>query len=251
MSLPEKVQDSIEMKEPQERILYYWQPFLDRGRGYLVVTQERLIFHRPGGVVKKPETVFDTYLEDLTNIEVVEIRSGFEKLQINDARNQYQFEIDNPDAISSLLRHLQWARIGYKSGYVERHGFEDELVNACLDDMLKGKHENAVRQACGLLERRIRDEIAVIATPEDIGQALIKKAFHPQDGPLSFGKTDAEKDGLYALYRGAFLMFRNPVSHRYGYLDYSLNEAFEIISFVDLLLKILKKGVQRRREGHI
>ena len=46
-------------------------------------------------------------------------------------------------------------------------------------------------------------------------------------------------------------VFRNPIAHQYGYLDYSKSEAFEIIAFADLLLKMLGKEYDLRKRGRI
>jgi len=109
------------------------------------------------------------------------------------------------------------------------------IVERCLGQ----RHaEDVITNGFRVLEERIRAKIGV--GPEMHGADLITEAFHPQRGKLMFGKTEAEREGLYNLYRGAMLFLRNPPSHRF-INEYNDADIFEITCFVDLLLKLIEK----------
>lgn len=218
--------------------------------GYLLVTQERIGFATKPTVFAKPTLDLDVPLESLTNIAKTEVR-GYGRLSLNDGKKQILVSLEDPEMVATLLDHLQWARIGFQSSFIEELGFEPDLVSVCKDDILAERYEDAIRKAYTLLESKVRDAIAVIAESRDVGVNLMEKAFNPTGGPLSFGKTQSERNGLASLYRGAILMFRNPVAHQYGYLEYSKAEAFEIIAFADLLLRMLSKGVDIKKRGRL
>jgi hypothetical protein len=241
--------DAFEPKSPKERMLTYWGAFLEEERvnGYIIITQERLLFLKKKAM-GKPESVLDVNLEDLTNIEEVEIRGGFKRLRLNDGKRHYQFKIENPDAVASLLQHLCWARQGYATAFLEEHGFETELVTSCIEPMRAGQFDTAVRNAYILLETKIRH--TVLAEPDMVGADLVDKAFHHETGMLNFGRTSAEKQGLYFLYRGAIQAIRNPITHD---LDqgYSKDEAFRMIAFVDVLLKMMNQGLDLKKKGRL
>jgi len=69
----------------------------------------------------------------------------------------------------------------------------------------------------------------------------MKEAFHPKTGKLAFGKTEAEREGLFHLFRSSILFLRNPPSHRF-IREYSEFEIFEMVCLVNLLLNILEKS---------
>jgi hypothetical protein len=115
---------------------------------------------------------------------------------------------------------------------------DQELTRGCFDK----SYEDAITSAFRILEERIRARIS--AGPSLFGLDLVTEAFHPEKGKLVFGETPAERDALYQTYRSAFMMLRNPPSHRYM-KDFAGAEIVEIVMFVDLLLKILVKAKER------
>lgn len=115
---------------------------------------------------------------------------------------------------------------------------DQELVRGCLDK----SYEDAITSAFRILEERIRKRIN--AGPELFGLDLVEQAFHPDAGRLAFGETDAERSALFHIFRSAFLMLRNPPSHRY-LKEFAGAEIVEIVLFVDFLLKIVGKATSR------
>jgi len=113
---------------------------------------------------------------------------------------------------------------------------DKDIVEKCVT---KKDAEDIITSAFRILEERIRTRIG--ASHECHGVDLIKEALHPQTGKLTFGKTDAEREGLFHLFRSSILFLRNPPSHRF-IREYSEFEIFEIVCFVNLLLNILEKS---------
>jgi len=99
--------------------------------------------------------------------------------------------------------------------------------------------EDILTSAFRILEERIRTKIT--ASPASHGVDLVQEAFHPKTGKLTFGKTEAEREGLFHLFRGSILFLRNPPAHRF-IDEYSEFEIFEMVCLVNLLLNILEKS---------
>jgi len=120
---------------------------------------------------------------------------------------------------------------------------DKDIVEKCIT---KRDAEDVITSAFRILEERIRTRIG--ATPERHGVDLVEEAFHPQTGKLAFGKTTAEREGLFHLFRSSILFLRNPPSHRFV-KEYSEFEIFEIVCFVNLLLNILEKSQLKPERG--
>ena len=119
---------------------------------------------------------------------------------------------------------------------------DKEIVESCI---YKKEAEDVVTSAFRILEERIRAKIK--AKPESHGVDLVQEAYHPQKGKLVFGETEAEREGLFHLFRSSILFLRNPPSHRF-IREYSEFEIFEMVCLVNLLLKILEKSQIRNGE---
>jgi len=117
---------------------------------------------------------------------------------------------------------------------------DKELVEKCIH---KEDVEDVITSGFRILEERIRVKIG--ASPSCHGVDLIDEAFNPSKGKLVFGKTQTEQLGLFLLFRGSFLLFRNPPSHRFVG-EYTEFEVFEIVTLVNLLLSILDKCQPRK-----
>ncbi len=98
------------------------------------------------------------------------------------------------------------------------------------------EYESAVLQAFKTIETSIRERIN--AEPEELGIKLIRKAYHPENGPLTdFQLPKSEREAFTNYIAGAFGFYKNPCSHRDVELDFI--EAFErIVVASDLLKKI-------------
>lgn len=113
-----------------------------------------------------------------------------------------------------------------------------ELSRACLDK----SYEDAITSAFRILEVRVRTRIN--AGPDRFGVDLMDDAFNPERGKLVFGETPSERQAVHQVFRSAYMMLRNPPSHRY-LEEFAGAEIVEIVLFVDFLLKILQKATDR------
>ncbi len=117
---------------------------------------------------------------------------------------------------------------------------DEDIIKKCI---LKKDAEDIVTSSFRILEERIRAKIG--ASFESHGSDLINEALNPKTGKLTFGKTEAEREGLFHLFRSSILFLRNPPSHRF-IQEYSEFEIFEIVCLVNLLLNILDKCQPRK-----
>jgi uncharacterized protein (TIGR02391 family) len=123
---------------------------------------------------------------------------------------------------------------------------DDELLSKCGNLLHLGAYDEAVRSAFVLLEERLRE---MMGKESMTGADLASAAFNSKDGPLSklLGKNLSEREGLRELYSGAFKVFRNPSAH--SAVGYDSSDGKEIVSLVNLLLRILKQAEQLPHPG--
>ena len=102
-----------------------------------------------------------------------------------------------------------------------------------------GQFESAVLQAFKTIETKIREKTT--ADPENVGVKLIRKAFHPENGPLTdYALPKAEREAFCNYVAGAFGYYKNPCSHRDVEMDFI--SAFDRIVVASDLLKIIEKS---------
>src|SRR2546426_5138520 len=78
---------------------------------------------------------------------------------------------------------------------------------------LRGEYDTAVFQAFKEVEVAVRE--AGHYQPNDLGVDLVRKAFHPERGPLTDStRPPAEREALVQLFAGAIGSYKNPTSHR-------------------------------------
>lgn len=109
-----------------------------------------------------------------------------------------------------------------------KFNLDSELVRDCK---MKTPYRNTVREAMLTLEIRIREKLAL--ADSIIGVRLIDEA---RNRGVFKRTVKAEEEGLYMLYRGAMLHFRNPPGHRK--IVYSKEDALKILFFSDYLIKL-------------
>ncbi len=98
------------------------------------------------------------------------------------------------------------------------------------------EYESAVLQAFKLVEVKIRDKIG--ALPEEHGVRLIRKAFHPETGPLTDASLPkAEREAFANYIAGAYGYYKNPCSHRDVGMDF-LSAFVRIVVASDLLTTV-------------
>lgn len=113
---------------------------------------------------------------------------------------------------------------------------DPELRRRCADILdSDGPFDRVVREACVVLEDRVRRTIGVGARLR--GTALMEHAFGPKDGKLRFSDDSEVQRGVMELYRGTMAFFRNPTGH--GLQDLPRDEAIRVVVLVDLLLGLL------------
>jgi len=102
-----------------------------------------------------------------------------------------------------------------------------------------GQFESAVLQAFKTIEIRIREKIS--ADSENVGMKLIRRAFHPENGPLTdYALPKAEREAFCNYIAGALGYYKNPCSHRDVEMDFV--SAFERIVVASDLLKVIEKS---------
>ena len=113
------------------------------------------------------------------------------------------------------------------------------IVKKSFSLLNSGHFESAVLQAFKTIETRIREKIS--ANPEDVGVKRIRKAFNPENGPLTdYDLPKAEREAFCNYIAGAFGYYKNPCSHRDVEMDFI--SAFDRIVVASDLLKVIEKA---------
>ena len=111
------------------------------------------------------------------------------------------------------------------------------IVKKCFSLLSSSEYDSAVLQAFKAIETSIREKIN--APSDQVGTRLIRKAFNPENGPLTDQKLPmAERESFCNYIAGAFGFYRNPCSHRDVDLDYI--SAFDKIVVASDLLKAIE-----------
>lgn len=150
-------------------------------------------------------------------------------------------------ALDRAMRQLVFAervksrtRENYFSEQWKDIDFDEELLDHCAQALEDNRVDDALRAAMIVLEARLR--ASTRAGLETVGVDLATKAFE-RSQPLNFGQTSAEKDGLLNLFRSVFLLFRNPIAHRFVQQD--RQRALHVLALVDLLLDLVAEANTR------
>lgn len=108
---------------------------------------------------------------------------------------------------------------------------------------LRGDHDVAVFQAFKEVEVATRNTANAKGAgyPDDLlGVSLMRKAFHPDNGPLTnTSAVAAEREAAMHLFSGAIGHAKNPVSHRA--INLPPHEAARLVVFASHLLSILEQ----------
>ncbi|MFC7072974.1 TIGR02391 family protein [Halovenus rubra] len=132
-----------------------------------------------------------------------------------------------------------WADEAEDFTEVDSSVLDNELVERSISQYESGHYQSAVQSAFIVLEERVRDRGNF---GRDIhGSDLMTEAFTPERGPLSFGETGSEQEGVMFLYRGAMQSLRNPASHRF-IEEVDEEYARDVIHTVNLLLRLMESN---------
>jgi uncharacterized protein (TIGR02391 family) len=113
------------------------------------------------------------------------------------------------------------------------------IVKASFRLLNSREFDSAVLKAFKTIEIAIRRHIK--ANADDVGVNLIRRAFHPENGPLTdMSLPKAEREALCHYLAGAFGYYKNPCSHRDVDMDFL--SAFERIVVASDLLKIVERA---------
>jgi uncharacterized protein (TIGR02391 family) len=109
---------------------------------------------------------------------------------------------------------------------------------------IRGDYDTAVFQAFKQVEVEVRGACRYPDTL--LGVDLIRRAFHPDTGPLTNSSLPpGERQALSDLFAGAIGSYKNPSSHRQVVIDPT--EAVEMIMLASHLLKIVDSRVSTRQ----
>jgi len=117
------------------------------------------------------------------------------------------------------------------------HGLlHPNIAAAVSSEFLRGDYESAVFKAFKEVEVAVRAAGEYADT--DLGVGLMRKAYHPETGPLTdMTAPTAEREARFYLFVGAIGAFKNPPSHRR--VDHQAEETAALLMFASLLLRIV------------
>lgn len=131
-----------------------------------------------------------------------------------------------------------WAPDDEQFSEINSEMLDQELVEKALDSYEHENYQDTVKNALMVLESRVRRKGGF--GDDDYGDDLMTRAFNPDEGPLTMGKTRAEKQGFMFLYKGVIQAIRNPANHRFiEKIDESY--AQDVVHTVNLLLRLIKE----------
>jgi uncharacterized protein (TIGR02391 family) len=120
-----------------------------------------------------------------------------------------------------------------------------QMIKKAFPLLNHGQFESAVLQAFKVLETTIRERIK--APADEVGVRLLRRAFHPDDGPLTDTRLPrAEREAFSNYVAGAFGYYKNPCSHRDVDMDFA--SAFGRIAVASDLLKVVEAHTVRRKK---
>lgn len=122
-----------------------------------------------------------------------------------------------------------------------------KMIKKAFPLLNQGQFESAVLQAFKIIETTIRDRIN--ASTDEFGVNLLRRAFHPDNGPLTDTRLPrAEREAFSNYVAGAFGYYKNPCSHRDVDMDFV--SAFGRIVVASDLLKVVEARASIQNNRH-
>lgn len=123
-----------------------------------------------------------------------------------------------------------------KAGLLPRDLLHPKLAAAVWMSFVRADYDTAIFQAFKEVEVAVREAAQLSAA--EIGVSLMRKAFHPDTGPLRDPRLEAgERQALSDLFAGAIGSYKNPHSHRKVAIEVA--DAIEMITLASHLLRIV------------
>ncbi len=120
---------------------------------------------------------------------------------------------------------------------------DPKLASKVGPAFLRGDYDTAIFEAFKEVEVRVRSLAGADKT--DIGVNLMRKAFHPENGPLTDNtQIPSEKQAISDLFAGAIGSFKNPSSHR----DVDFTDPAEVVELIMLADQLIRIAERRKPE---
>ena len=224
---------SLEPEELGARLLFIYR---ERGErhyhpGNDVIGQDRIHGEDPNGYpIERVAEVKIALMEAFAWLEAQGLliptpdengRNGFRIL----SRRAKQFENAAQLANFSTARQLP------------KQSLHPAIADVVWSAFVRGEFAVAVFQAMKQVEIRVRDACGY---PEnDLGVEMVRRAFHPDTGPLTdTARVQSERQARAHLFAGAIGSYKNPLSHRHVPLADPV-EAAELVLLASHLLRIV------------
>lgn len=137
------------------------------------------------------------------------------------------FAIENDDAFRDFR----------KATLLSPNLLHSKIAERAWRTFIRSNYDTAVFEAFKEVEVSVRE--AAGFDQRAIGTDLMRKAFHPEDGPLTDKQLPmSEREALVALFAGAIGSYKNPTSHRTVAISDTV-EAGEMLILASHLLRIV------------